>query len=82
MVFLEKIGKLFEDCVRNGTIPDVTHQQCHRYGTQGMCEEGALLFLDPSDQCNTLGRFQISIYIKSIRAILRLIIKAMENIKI
>ena len=61
--FLEKIQKLFEDCVRNGTIPDLTHQKCYRYGTQGMCEEGALLFLDPSDHCNTRAWFQILIYI-------------------
>ena len=48
--------------MRNGTIPDMTHQKCFRYGTQGMCEDGALLFLDPNDYCNTLGWFQILDY--------------------
>ena len=43
----------------------MTHQKCYRYGNQGMCDDGALLFLDPSDYCNTLGWFQILIYIKS-----------------
>ena len=61
--FLEKNRKLFEDCVRNGTIPDTKHQKCYRYGTQGMCQDGELLFLDPSKHLNTLGRFQILISI-------------------